>query len=60
MLAGSSPAHTTGLSTSDLNYGTNGLAAEITLSGVDLTLALAHLETGIATDANQDGKLTQV
>src|SRR6185503_16609871 len=53
-------AHTTGLSTSDLNFGTNGLTAEITLAGADLTLALAHLETGIPADANQDGKLTQV
>lgn len=51
-------AHTTGLSTSDLKFGTNGLAADVTLAGVDLTLALAHLDTESPTDANHDGKLT--
>jgi len=58
-LAWSALAHTTGLSTSDLNFGTNGLQAEMTFAGVDLTLALAHLETVSPSDANQDGKLTQ-
>ncbi len=50
-------AHTTGLSTSDLRFGTNGLDAELILAGVDLTLALAHLETTTPSDANGDGKL---
>ena len=58
-LAWSALAHTTGLSTSELNFGTNGLQAEVTFAGADLTLALAHLETAIPSDANRDGKLTQ-
>lgn len=52
-------AHTTGLSTSELKFGTNGLTARVTLAGMDLTLALAHLELMSSTDANGDGKLTQ-
>src|SRR5262245_55482018 len=57
-LACSSFAHTTGLSTSDLNFTTNGVTAVITMAGTDLTLALAHLETATPTDANRDGKLS--
>jgi hydrogenase/urease accessory protein HupE len=41
-----------------LNFGTNGLAAAITMAGPDLMLALAHLETITPADANRDGKLT--
>src|SRR5262249_53306259 len=57
-LAGQAFAHTTGLRRCDLNFGTNGLAAVITMAGSDLTLALAHLESTTPTDANHDGKLT--
>ena len=52
-------AHTTGLSTSDLKFGTNGLDAQVTMAGADLTLALAHLEATDPTDANRDGRVTQ-
>jgi len=52
-------AHTTGLSTSELNLGTNGIEANITLAGADMTLALAHLESSSPADANHDGKLSQ-
>jgi len=59
ILATAAFAHTTGLSTSDLKFGTNGLAVEVTFAGVDMTLALAHLETLSPLDANQDGKFSQ-
>lgn len=52
-------AHTTGLSTSDLKFGTNGLNAEVVIAAADLMLVLAHLETASPSDANQDGTLTQ-
>jgi len=51
-------AHTTGLSTSDLKFGTNGLDAEVVMAAADLTLVLSHLETTGPADANHDGKLT--
>jgi len=51
-------AHTTGMSTSDLKFGTNGLNAEVVMAAADMTLALAHLESASPTDANHDGKLT--
>jgi hypothetical protein len=51
-------AHTTGLSTTDLKFGTNGLDAEVVMAAADLTLVLAHLETASPADANRDGKLT--
>jgi len=51
-------AHTTGLSTSELKFGTNGLDAEITFAGADLALALAHLDATNPADLNRDGKLT--
>jgi len=51
-------AHTTGLSTSELKFGTNGLDAEITFAGADLALALAHLDAANPADWNRDGKLT--
>lgn len=49
-------AHTTGLSTSDLRFTTNGLEAEVILAGADLALALAHLEAEIPGDQDHDGK----
>lgn len=49
-------AHTTGLSTSDLRFTTNGLDAEVIFAGADLTLALAHLEAGAPGDTDHDGK----
>ena len=51
-------AHTTGLSTSDLRFGTNGLDGEIVMTGVDLSLALAHFEASTPLDSNHDGKLS--
>lgn len=51
-------AHTTGLSTTDLKFGTNGLGAEVVMAAADLTLVIAHLETANPADANHDGKLT--
>ena len=51
-------AHTTGLSTSDFKFATNGLDVDVVMAAADLTLALAHLETVNPTDANHDGKLT--
>ena len=51
--------HTTGLSTADLQFGTNGLGAELTLAGSDMTAALAHVETARPLDANHDGRITQ-
>ena len=51
--------HNTGLSTTDLKFGTNGLAAEVIMAGADLKLVLAHLEAAQPFDANRDGKLTQ-
>src|SRR6185503_8820563 len=51
-------AHTTGLSTSDLKFGTNGLTAEVILAGADFTLALARLEQAVPTDGDGDKKLT--
>lgn len=50
-------AHTTGLSTSELRLGTNGLQVEIVLAGADLALALAQVEALEPADANKDGKL---
>jgi hydrogenase/urease accessory protein HupE len=50
--------HTTGLSTGDLKFGTNGLVAEVTLAEADLILALTDLAKGKPADANGDGKLT--
>ena len=51
--------HTTGLSTADLQFETNGLGAELTLAGADMTAALAHVETARPLDANHDGRITQ-
>jgi hypothetical protein len=51
-------AHTIGLSTSDLKFGTNGLDTEVVMASGDLMLALAHLETVSPADANHDGKLS--
>ncbi len=51
-------AHTTGLSTSDLKFGTNGLKAEVTFANADLILALGHLDGEAPMDANRDGKLS--
>ena len=57
-LAQSCLAHTTGLSSSDLRFGTNGLDAEVVMAAADLALVVAHLETTSPADANHDGKLT--
>ena len=51
-------AHTTGLSTSELKFGTNGLEAAITFAGADLALAVGHLEASNPSDANGDGRLS--
>lgn len=51
--------HTTGLSTSDLKFGTNGLNAVVGLAGADLTLILAKLEEGSSIDGDNDGALTR-
>ena len=51
--------HTTGLSTSDLKFGTNGLNAVVGLAGADLTLILAKLEEVSSIDGDHDGKLTR-
>jgi len=51
--------HSTGLSTTDLKFGTNSLAADVILAGVDLGLALVQLEAASPVDANHDGKLSQ-
>ena len=52
-------AHTTGLSTSELKFGTNGWEAQFTFATADLLAAWAHVETSSPLDANRDGKLTQ-
>ena len=51
--------HSTGLSTADLKFTTNGLEAELTLAAADLTAALAHLETLHPLDANHDGQVSR-
>lgn len=51
--------HTTGLSTSDLRFGTNGLEAVVLLAGADLTQVLTKLEAGSPLDGDHDGKLTR-
>ena len=50
--------HTTGLSTADLEFSTNGLAAELTLAAADMTAALARLVATQPLDANGDGHIT--
>lgn len=51
-------AHTTGLSTSVLTFGTNGLDAEVVFAAADLTLVLTNLDKTSPFDANHDGKLS--
>lgn len=52
-------AHDAGLSSADLRFETNRLNAVVTLSLIDLTRALADLETRAPLDANHDGKITE-
>ena len=51
--------HTTGLSTSDLKFATNGLDAEVVLAGADLMLILSKIDAGSSMDGDHDGKLTR-
>lgn len=53
-----SHAHTTGLSTSELRWGTNGWEAQLTFANADLLLAFGKLDGDLPTDADRDGKLS--
>src|SRR2546423_14857654 len=51
-------AHTTGLSTSELDLNTNGVRAELILAGADFLFALARFDATNTSDLHHDGKLS--
>jgi len=59
LASGPALAHDAGLSSSDLRFETNRLDAVVTLSVIDLTRAVADLETRTPLDLNRDGKISE-
>ena len=57
-LAGRASAHDAGLSSADLRFDTNHLDAVVTLSLIDLKIALSEIEIPRPLDANGDGKIS--
>ena len=57
-MAGRASAHDAGLSSADLRFETNHLDAVVTLSLIDLKIALSEIEIPRPLDANGDGKIS--